>query len=115
MIGFYGIKESIGFASSAGARRIKIPPSVAEQALLCDILVASVTVRSNEPDRLLLDYRFQWYDADDLKLITGSGEHWERVFVDGGEEEQVVGRATRPGATRAVFQIRYHQSSSAGN
>ncbi len=70
-----------------------------------DILVAAVLVRSHWDTAQILEYRWTWYDADDLRQETSS-KGWRSLRVDSLEEKQVTARAPQRNALRGVFELR---------
>jgi hypothetical protein len=73
-----------------------------------DILVGWVTIRNQEDEKLPYEYRWRWFDADNKEIaIGGGGEAWAKKFANPLEEVEVDGHATREGAVRTEFQLRY--------
>lgn len=73
-----------------------------------DILVGWVRIRNNEDEKLPFEYRWKWYDADGKEVaIGGGGESWEKKWANPLEEVEVDGHATREGAVRTEFHLRY--------
>ncbi len=73
-----------------------------------DILVGWVRIRNNEDEKLPFEYRWKWYDADGKEVtIGGGGEAWAKKWANPLEEVEVDGHATREGAVRTEFQLRY--------
>lgn len=73
-----------------------------------DILVGWVRVRNNLDDKMPYEYRWRWYDADGkLVEIGGAGDTWAKKWANPLEEVEVDGHATKAGAVRTEFQLRY--------
>lgn len=73
-----------------------------------DILVGRATIRNQEDDKIPYEYRWRWYDSDNMEIaIGGGGEAWAKKFANPLEEVEVDGHAVRPGAVRTEFQLRY--------
>lgn len=73
-----------------------------------DILVGWVTIRNQEDEKIPYEYRWRWYDSDGKEIaIGGGGEAWAKKFANPLEEVEVDGHATREGAVRTEFQLRY--------
>lgn len=73
-----------------------------------DILVGWVRVRNHEDEKMPFEYRWRWFDADDKEItIGGGGEAWAKKWANALEEVEVDGHATREGAVRTEFQLRY--------
>ena len=73
-----------------------------------DMMVGRVTIRNQEDEKIPYEYRWRWFDADNMEIaIGGGGEAWAKKFANPLEEVEVAGTATREGAVRTEFQLRY--------
>ncbi|MBX3469223.1 MAG: DUF1425 domain-containing protein [Planctomycetes bacterium] len=73
-----------------------------------DILTCWVRIRNHEDDKLQYEYRWRWYDADGKQItVGGGGDNWATRWANPLEEVEVDGHATREGAVRAEFHLRY--------
>lgn len=73
-----------------------------------DMMIGRVIIRNQEDEKIPYEYRWRWYDADNMEIaIGGMGEAWMKKFANPLEEVEVAGTATRPGAVRTEFQLRY--------
>lgn len=81
------------------------PERIAYEA---DILVAWVKVRNHCDAKMPFEYRWRFYDADNKEIdIGGSSQAWNTKWANPLEELQVDGRASKPGAIRTEFHLRY--------
>lgn len=73
-----------------------------------DLLVAWVKVTNHCDEKMPFEYRWRFYDADSKEIdIGGSSQMWHTKFANPLEDLQVDGRASKPGAVRAEFHLRY--------
>jgi hypothetical protein len=82
-----------------------VPEKIAYEG---DLLVAWVRVRNHCDDKMPFEYRWRFYDADNKEIdIGGSSQMWNTKWANPLEELQVDGRASKPGAVRTEFHLRY--------
>ena len=72
-----------------------------------EIMLGAVDLRSLEGEKRTFEYRWRWYDSDGITQGSSTSS-WKTMFINSMEEKQITGRATRRGAEKAVFEIRYH-------
>jgi hypothetical protein len=73
-----------------------------------DILVAWVKVRNHVDDKMGFEYRWRFYDADGKEIdVGGTSLQWNTKWANPLEEVQVDGHASKPGAVRTEFHLRY--------
>lgn len=82
-----------------------IPLKVAYEG---DIMMGRVKVRNHEDEKLPFEYRWKWFDADGLQVeVGGAGDTWAKKWANPLEEVEVDGHATKEGAVRTEFHLRY--------
>jgi uncharacterized protein YcfL len=76
-----------------------------------DILVAWVTVKNREDDKLQVEYRWRSWDSGGKEMTVGGGDQaWQIKHLNPMEEVEITGRAPKPGATRTEFHLRYYEN-----
>lgn len=80
-----------------------------------DIMLGIITVKDDTDDDIDIQHRWKWYDTDGVEMVAGGEGRWELVHLKALEEKQLQGRATRPGATKAVFEMRYYRKNNEGD
>lgn len=69
-----------------------------------DLLFVQVTLRNNVAATRTYRYRFEWFDANGVK-VRNSSESWQRVEVRGGERQYLQGVAPDPAAVDWRFVV----------
>jgi len=77
-----------------------------------DIMLGLVTVKNTTDDNINVQTRWKWFDSDGVEAVAGNEGRWDLLFLKGAEEKQIQGRATRPGATKGVFEMRYQREGT---
>lgn len=70
-----------------------------------DLLQAQVQVLNKTSRTFSFDYSFTWFDASGFQ-VTGVGEHWSPVVINGNEVKSLNGVAPTPEANQFKVQIR---------
>ena len=69
------------------------------------ILRAQVSLLNTGSRDVNCQYKFLWYDANDIEIRPGQGS-WQPLTLHGGEEGRVTGSASSTDATGFKVQLR---------
>jgi uncharacterized protein YcfL len=70
-----------------------------------DLMQAQVQVLNKTSRTFSFEYSFNWFDASGFQ-VTGVGEHWSPVVINGNEVKSLNGVAPTPEASQFKVQIR---------
>ena len=70
-----------------------------------NLMKAQVTIRSLDHDDQNLQYRFGWYDANDMEIDSG-GQAWQPIVLHGMETKTIQAAAPHSGARRYTINLR---------
>lgn len=70
-----------------------------------NLLKAQVSVLSLINDDQLLQYKFKWFDQNDLEIDAG-GQAWQPIVLHGKETKNIQATALNPTARRFTITIR---------
>lgn len=69
-------------------------------------IVAQMELLNHDSRDYVCQYRFSWFDDNDMELYPGS-RPWEQKILHGGEAVRLQAVSPYPGATRFKVQIRH--------